>query len=41
MIDANGTLIPALAFVLLGAVTSVYALGNARSAASRIRTPTR
>jgi hypothetical protein len=39
VVDANGA--PALAFVAAGAALSVYALGNARSAASRIRTPTR
>jgi hypothetical protein len=41
VVDANGTLLPALTFVAAGAALSVYALGNARSAASRIRTPTR
>lgn len=41
VIDASGTLIPALAFVLAGAGLSVYALGNARRAASRMRIPTR
>jgi hypothetical protein len=37
----NWTTFPALAFVAAGAALSIYALGNARSAASRIRTPTR
>jgi len=41
VVDPIGSLIPALTFLLVGAALSVYALGNARSAASRMRTPTR
>jgi len=39
--DTSGNTAIVLVFVSVGAALSVYALGNARSAASRIRTPTR